>query len=206
MGSGFSYCILDYLITRTINSIFHSVMNKQKLALLVSIITSAVIWRVSFSSGALANFSPIGAIALFSACYFSNKKLAYIATIASLVLSDLVLNYFVYSTNFTLFYPGLLWNYLGLALIVLIGSLIKKVNLESIFLSSSLAAFTHWFISDLGVWLHGTLYPKTFEGLVACFVAAIPFLQNMFLGNLFFSCLMFGAFEFAGKRLKHSEA
>jgi len=179
-------------------------MKKQRLALLFSIIASAVIWRVSFSSGALANFSPIGAVALFGGYYFSNKRFAFIATIASLILSDLFLNYFIYSGKLTLFYPGFFWNYLGLALIVIIGSLIKKVSFESVFLSSSFAAFSHWLISDIGVWFSGALYPKTFEGLVTCFVAAIPFLQNMFLGNLFFCCLMFGACEFANKKLKLS--
>jgi len=149
----------------------------------------------------LANFSPIGAIALFGGCYFLNKKVAFLVVLASILISDLALNYFVYFGEFKLLYNGIFFNYFSIALTVLIGALIKKVKFESILLCSSLAAFTHWLISDIGVWLYSPLYPKTFEGLIACFVAAIPFLQNMLLGNLFFSFVLFGLFELSSKKL-----
>ena len=169
--------------------------------LLISMIASASLWRIFFSSGALANFSPVGAIALFGGCYFLNKKIAFVATIACILISDLFLNYFIYFGELKLFYDGIFLNYFSIALIVLIGTLIKKVKFESILLCSSLAAFTHWLISDIGVWLYSPLYPKTFEGLITCFVAALPFLQNMLLGNLFFSFLLFGLFEYANNKL-----
>jgi hypothetical protein len=34
----------------------------------------------------------------------------------------------------------------------------------------------------------------TWEGLVACYVAAIPFLRNAILGNCFYAIVFFGGF------------
>jgi hypothetical protein len=46
----------------------------------------------------------------------------------------------------------------------------------------------------------GNLYPKTIEGLLACYVAAIPFFQNAVLGDVFYTALMFMGFRFAEMR------
>jgi hypothetical protein len=41
------------------------------------------------------------------------------------------------------------------------------------------------------------MYPLTAGGLVACYVAAIPFFQNTLAGDLFYSGLLFGGFALA---------
>jgi hypothetical protein len=46
----------------------------------------------------------------------------------------------------------------------------------------------------------GHLYPQTPAGLVACYVAAIPFFQNTLLSNLFYSALLFGGLALAENR------
>jgi hypothetical protein len=51
-------------------------------------------------------------------------------------------------------------------------------------------------ISDFGVWL-GSLYPHTWQGLTTCYVAALPFLRNELMGDLFYSGLLFGTFYLA---------
>ncbi|MFN3693746.1 MAG: DUF6580 family putative transport protein [Ignavibacterium sp.] len=45
------------------------------------------------------------------------------------------------------------------------------------------------------------MYPKNIAGLIECYVAAIPFIQNTLLGDLFFSGIMFGVYEFAKTKL-----
>lgn len=37
----------------------------------------------------------------------------------------------------------------------------------------------------------GGFYAKSFEGLVQCYVAAIPFFENQILGDLFFCVCLF---------------
>jgi hypothetical protein len=41
------------------------------------------------------------------------------------------------------------------------------------------------------------MYPHTFAGLSACYVAAIPFFQNTIAGDLFYATLLFGGFRVA---------
>ena len=43
----------------------------------------------------------------------------------------------------------------------------------------------------------GSLCTKTAQGLIACFVAAIPFFHTMLLGTLVYSAFLFGGFILA---------
>jgi hypothetical protein len=52
-------------------------------------------------------------------------------------------------------------------------------------------------ITNFGMWLFSGFYPLTGAGLVACFVAAIPFFQNTVAGDLFYAALLFGGFALA---------
>lgn len=47
------------------------------------------------------------------------------------------------------------------------------------------------------MWLSGTLYPMTLEGLLSCYAAAIPFFRNTLLGNLGYVAVLFGSFALA---------
>jgi hypothetical protein len=44
------------------------------------------------------------------------------------------------------------------------------------------------------------MYPLTGEGLLTCYIAAIPFFWNTLAGDLIFVTLLFGAFEWAQRK------
>ena len=44
------------------------------------------------------------------------------------------------------------------------------------------------------------MYPKNIEGIVACYIAAIPFFQNALLGDSFYSAVLFGIFALVERR------
>jgi hypothetical protein len=48
-------------------------------------------------------------------------------------------------------------------------------------------------ISDFGVWLGFGSYPHTWNGLVACYVAAIPFQGRITASTVLFAGILFGA-------------
>ena len=50
------------------------------------------------------------------------------------------------------------------------------------------------------MWLLSDLYPRTMEGLVACYVAAIPFFRNTLVGDLLYAGALFGGFALAERR------
>ena len=151
------------------------------------------------------NFAPIGAMALFGAAYFSQRYLAFAIPIISMWLSDLVLNNVVYGQyfdHFVWFYQGFYWTYGAFIIIGVVGFFIlKKIQLKSVVFASLLAAVLFFVISNFGVWASGTMYPKNFSGLLACYTAAIPFFKNTLMGNLVYSGVLFGAFELAQNRI-----
>ena len=71
----------------------------------------------------------------------------------------------------------------------------KNVSVKNILLAAVTITFIHWIVSDMGVWLASSRYPKTPAGFWACLTAAIPFERNFLLGTLVYSAIMFGSFE-----------
>ncbi|MBI3510262.1 MAG: hypothetical protein HY064_06330 [Bacteroidetes bacterium] len=173
-----------------------------RTGVLAAMILTAGLWRLFISSGnsPLTNFTPIGAMALFGGCYFSDKWKAFLVPILTLWLSDLFLNYFVYYHEWRFFSEGFIFNYGSFALIVLMGRFMKKATVKNVLITTVSAAMLHWIITDLGLWLDGTMYPMNSTGFVACYVAALPFLLNMLIGNLIFGAILFGSFELAQRR------
>ena len=145
------------------------------------------------------NFVPIGGMALFGAAYFSKRYWAFLVPIVSMWISDLVLNNVVYAqyfNGFAWFYRGSLFTYGAFVLIVLFGMLtLKKVRLPNLIGSALGASVLFFIVSNFGVWFSGTMYPKTFGGLMACYTAGIPFFHNTILGDLVYSAVLFGVFE-----------
>lgn len=145
------------------------------------------------------NVAPIAGMALFGAAYYSKKYWAYLIPIASMWVSDLILNNVVYAQyfdQFVWFYSGSLFTYGAFALIVLLGTVaLKKRNVGSVLFSALGASVIFFVISNFGVWFSSPMYVKTWEGLAACYVAAIPFLQNTLLGDLGYTAVLFGLFE-----------
>ena len=69
------------------------------------------------------------------------------------------------------------------------------------FIGCSLAASTTYFlISNFGVWLGWGIYPHTGEGLVACYVAALPYYRSSSLSTLVFGAVLFWGYEFLRRR------
>ena len=160
-------------------------VNYSRIIALVSAIVAAAALRLVPH---LPNFTPIGAMALFSGAYIGRRPLAFLVPLAALFLSDLVLG----------FYHGVATVYAATALIVLIGYFalgrVTPLRVGLAALASSVLFFT---ITNLGMWQFSGFYPTTMAGLETCFVAAIPFFQNTVAGDLFYSALLFGGFRLA---------
>jgi hypothetical protein len=139
-----------------------------------------------------ANFTPIAALALFAGARFDDKRWAFLMPLAAMALSDVLLG----------FNDQMPVTYGAFAVIVAMGFSLKGRTpaLRVTWTSVGAAAF-FFIVSNLGVWASGGLYPPTFQGLVACYVAAIPFFQNSLAGTLFYSALLFGGFALLEKKV-----
>jgi hypothetical protein len=140
-----------------------------------------------------ANVSPMTSISLFGGAKLS-RGMAFLLTFATLIASDLLLS-LVYGHE--AFGPWTFFTYSGFAAIVFAGSFLKNsAALRTIgFLLGSSLFF--WLWTNFGIWATGQygLYPRNLEGLVACYVAALPFLRNALLGDLAWGAVFFLGFE-----------
>ena len=146
------------------------------------------------------NFTPIIAISLFGGKYFENRNLAFFLPVFILWISDLIINNFIldYYKTFTFFYPGFYWQYFSILLISFIGrNYIKETSvfrLLGISISSSLVFFI---ISNFGVFISSSIYPKDFNGLLLCYIAAIPFFHGNLISSIIYTFSLFGIYKFS---------
>lgn len=164
------------------------------LLFMLIIIGLRVIAPLSPEFKLIANFSGMGAVAIFGGAYFKNNIAAFLLPVSVLFLSDLGL-VLTMGKDYG-FYQGWYYTYIAFVLMVLVGKLIiTKVNVQNVIGAGLAAVFIHWIVSDFGVWFGSTFYPQTLAGFWACLVAAIPFELKFLYGTLGYAALMFGAFE-----------
>lgn len=174
--------------------------NPRTITLLMMILViTALRLLVTFNAEefSFANFTSIGAVAIFGAAYFNNTSKSFAFPLLSLLISDLILSATLFSNYSNGFlYEGWYWTYIAFAMMVLVSKFIlKNVNVTT-FLGSSLAVvFIHWIVTDLGPWLSDPRYTKDISGYVACLINAIPFELNFLKGTLIYGALMMGSFE-----------
>ena len=163
-------------------------MPKIRLAIVISIIVGAAASRLIPHP---PNMASITAVALFGGAYLSRKWLAFLVPLVALFLSDLVLG--LYSQMWVV--------YGSFALVVCIGLMLRKRRTAFRIGSAALASSILFFlITNFGVWVFGSLYPKNATGLLACYVAAIPFFQNTLIGDALYTTVLFGGFALAEKQ------
>jgi hypothetical protein len=149
-----------------------------------------------------SNFTPLMAISLFGAAYFSNKWQAILIPLIATWLSDLFINNAIYQpTGFVWIYEGFYWQYSTYFLTCIFGLfMLRKINVARVLGSSLIAAIMFFAVSNFGVWAGSTTYPQTVNGLLACFAAGIPFFGGTVIGNLFYSSALFGIFHLLQNR------
>ena len=133
------------------------------------------------------NFSPVPGIAIFAAVYLGGRKSLFLP-IFILFLSDIFLGFYEWKLMLAV--------YLSLFLCPLIGFWLKKHKKWQIVVGSSLlCSVSFFFITNLAVWAFTSWYPKSFSGLIQCYLAAMPFFRNTLLGNFFYTVGFFGIYE-----------
>ncbi len=149
------------------------------------------------------NFSPIEAVALFGGAYFAKRHWALLVPLVAMFASDLLLgvvNGGIYWSYFAS--AGYLLVYACIALSTLLGFGLRGKVTAGRVLSYSLAGSLLFFVvTNFGVWISDSMYPKTAAGLLATYVAGVPFFQWTVLGTLFYAAVLFGGFELLRSRV-----
>jgi hypothetical protein len=172
-------------------------INTRNIILILMIVAATAVRLITYKFPyVLSNFNPVGAIALFGGAYFTDKWKAYLIPLATLFLSDILLNH-LYSGKWEILDNSSILVYVFFTIVVFMGTLIKKATVTNVFASSLIAVILHWLITDLPL---GNLYPQTFAGYMQSLTAAIPFERNMLFGDIVFCAILFGGFELAKRK------
>ncbi len=150
----------------------------------------------------VANFSGIGALALFSGTYLKSHW-RWTLPFLLMWVSDLILNNFYYAAFYDSFqWFGVTSVYISFALIIGFAFFyLQQPSWAKVLIASFVSAVAFFVITNAAVWIGATSpYTKDWAGLVLCFEMAIPFFRNTLLGNLIYSALFFGLYEWAASR------
>jgi hypothetical protein len=152
----------------------------------------------------IPNFTPVAAIALFGGAFLGKRKSAFLITFAALLFSDLLVNSILYNDNnfVNYFTQPYVWAvYFSFGITVLMGILMQKsVNIKNVAMLSVSSSLLFWIITNFACWPNNPLYTQDMNGLLNCYLAAIPFLGNI-VGDLFYNTLLFGSLFLAAKRI-----
>ncbi|TAE29134.1 MAG: hypothetical protein EAZ92_06955 [Candidatus Kapaibacterium sp.] len=158
------------------------------------------------------NFAPMNAMALFAGAYLADKKIsAIIMPLIAMLLSDTLLQML---TGWG-FHADMWIVYGAIACITMLGFRLQtqgvneqeqrnQLSATKLITFSVLASIFFFVVTNAVPFaLHGMygMYAHTWDGFVACFVAAIPFFQNALLGDLVFTAVLFGGFELAQRTI-----
>src|SRR6056297_407320 len=146
------------------------------------------------------NFACIGALGLFAGCYMKGR-IAPLIPLAAMLASD-VLGHMLKIDGMGFYSPiAMVGVYAGFGLAACLGRLLQQqrgpLRIAAAACGSSVIFFA---ISNFGVWASG-MYPANWEGLVACYAAAIPFFGYTLAGDLIYGAALFGSFEWVRYRL-----
>ena len=154
------------------------------------------------------NFTPVGAIALFSGAMVRDRRLAFLFPMFVMFITDAIIGFNKLSP---LVYASFL-------LSVLIGRAVvgarfsasqsqpepanraKKRVGTRIAVATFLGAMQFFLITNFGVWAFLSSYPRTDAGLAACYLAGVPLFWNTLGGDATYASLLFGGL-FLAERL-----
>ena len=107
---------------------------------------------------------------------------------------------------FLVFHGTVYFVYGSLLLVTILGMiLIKKITIKNCTVAVLSSSFLFFLITNFGVWLIGSYYPKNIQGILACYTMALPFLGNTLAGTLLYSSVMFGGYELLKRSLAQYE-
>ncbi len=134
------------------------------------------------------NFTPVGAMALFSGALIRDQRIAFLFPLLTLFAGDLFIG----------FHKLMPIVYASFLLSVLIGRFLQRGRTFLRISAATLVGSVQFFlITNFAVWWLLNSYPKTPAGLAACYLAGVPLFWNTLAGDAVYSALFFGVFALA---------
>ena len=134
------------------------------------------------------NFTPVGAMALFSGAVLKDRRLAFLLPLLALFIGD----------TFIGFHKLMLVVYASFLLNVAIGLWLRdRRTVTRVSLATLLGAIQFFLVTNFAVWQFLSGFPHTTSGLLACYAASLPFFWNTLAGDATYALLLFGSYALA---------
>ncbi len=167
--------------------------NNQKYLLIVGLIFTIALSRLLPHPW---NFTPVTALFIFAGSFAGKKMVNFLIPFSAVLLSDFLVNYFIYKTaGFTFFYPGAWMVYLAYLVIFLFNHTIHTVSYPGIAAKSLISSIIFFLITNFAAWYASPMYAQNFGGLMTSYIAGLPFFGNGILGDLFYSFILVAAYN-----------
>jgi hypothetical protein len=138
------------------------------------------------------NFTPVGAMALFSGAVIRDRRFAFFFPLLALFLGDIFIG----------FHKLMPVVYASFLVSVAIGFWLRdRRTVGRIAVATLLGAVQFFLVTNFGFWAFGISYPRNSAGLLACYAAGIPFFWNTLAGDAAYVILFFGGFALAERTL-----
>ncbi len=139
------------------------------------------------------NFAPFMAVCLFSGAGLPDRRWAFTAPLVVFALSNFAMWGLTGHRGFA-FSPSQPLIMAAFAGTVAIGQFLKSSPRWSVAIPAGVVAETLFFIiTNFAVWYFGEggIYPLTMQGLVMCYVAAIPYFGRSLVSTTLFASILF---------------
>ena len=130
------------------------------------------------------NFTPILAVGIFAPLLTGKWQTALPITLGAMLIGDLYWGLHQYMA----------WTYASVALVSIIALRF------SLLANCIVGPVLFFLITNFGVYTSG-YYGYTLEGLIACYIAAIPFFHMTLLGTLFYTVIFYSVYKLYDKPL-----
>jgi hypothetical protein len=134
------------------------------------------------------NFTPVGAMALFSGAVVKDRRLAFLFPLAALFVGDI----------FVGFHKLMPLVYASFLIDVALGYWIRdRRTVARIGGVTLLGAIQFFLVTNFGVWAFLEGWSHTAAGLATCYLTGLPLLLNTLAGDALYALLLFGGFALA---------
>jgi len=134
------------------------------------------------------NFTPVGAMALFSGAVLKNPRLAFLFPLLALFAGDVFIG----------FHRLIFIVYVSFLINVAIGLWLRdRRTVARISLATLLGAIQFFLVTNFAVWQFLGGYPHNSSGLLTCYIAGIPLFWNTLGGDALYATLLFGGYALA---------
>jgi hypothetical protein len=147
------------------------------------------------------NFAPIGGVALFGGAKLRGWQ-AYVVPLLAMALTDPIRSFM--EGGFPAYSWGTLVIYFSFLISVVLGRVFlrQSTSVPRVVCVAFAASLQFYLITNFAVWAGShSFYPHTGAGLMACYIAALPFFGRTILADLFYSGILFSAYALLNRKL-----